>query len=121
MDTTKTRTITLTDRPPVRIREADWPVIASAVGDSRTRPEEPDYETDDYAVRVRQHADGRTIVYSVVDGATTWTGTESRREGELLDAGADVAAAIRRVGEEAEIPDHLIRDCIADLPAVELV
>ena len=121
--TTKTRTITLTDRPPVKIREDEWPIIAR--GDERpgsvvNGTPVPDYETDRYTIRVRQHADGRSLIYGVIDAATVWTGTEDWRGGELLAADADIARAIRRVGESGHIIDSVIRECIADLPAVEL-
>jgi hypothetical protein len=126
--TPKTRTITLTDRRPVTIREDEWPVIARATGDSwgpngdhaRHDQARRQGELDQYALRVRQHADGRAIVYGVLDAASAWTGSEDYRAGEVLSAGADVAAAIRRVGETCHLPDALIRECIADLPAEEL-
>lgn len=120
---TKTRTITLTGRAPVRIEDTNWPLIAEGVrrpGSMRNGTPVPDYETDIHSVRVRQHADGRVIVYGILDAATGWTGTESQRGGELLPAGADIAAAIRRVGEECGILDSVIRDCVADLPAEEI-
>lgn len=119
----KSRTITLTDRNPVRISEDEWPQIAS--GDERpgsfvNGTPRRDSETDRYTIRVRQHADGRVLVYGVVDAATVWTGTEDWRGGELLCRGADVAAAIKRVGRGGGMPDSVIRECIADLPAEEI-
>ena len=119
----KTRTITLTGRAPVKIVESEWPIIASATSRSATMRNGtpvPEYETDGYSLHVRQHADGRTIVYGVFAAATAWTGSEDHRGGQLLDAGADIAAAIREVGEECGIPDGVIRECIADLPAEEI-
>ena len=77
-------------------------------------------ETDLYWIRVRRHADGRALVYGRVEGATAWTGTGDWAGGELIDAGADIAAAIRRVGESGGIVDRVIRECIADLPAVQI-
>ena len=135
---TKYRTITLTDRSPVRIVESEWPVIARGDGDSyggsdysRYQQAQSQGELDEYTLRVRQHQDGRTIVYAVLDGASAWTGTESRREGELLPTYAGrhdraalgpqplsaIAATIRAVGERCGLPDRVIRACIADLPA----
>lgn len=119
----KSRTITLTDRNPVKIREDEWPQIAS--GDERpgsfaNGTPKPDYETDRYTIRVRQHADGRVLVYGVVDAATAWTRTEDWRGGELLAKGGDIAAAIKRVGKDGEMPESVIRACVADLPAEEL-
>jgi len=118
----RTRTITLTDRAPVTIREDQWPVIARAFErpDRVGNRQEPDYETDAYSLRVRQHEDGRALVYGVVDAATEWTHTDDWRGGELLHPGADIARAIRRVGEAGGMPDSVVRGCIADLPAVAL-
>lgn len=131
MSDTKQRTITLTGRAPVKIREDQWPVIAQADGDSyrgndygRHNQAVHQGECDQYTLRVRQHEDGRAIVYGILDAAiAAWNapaGGETRRGGETLDAGADLAAAIRRVGESCELPDRIIRECIADLPAEEL-
>lgn len=146
MTETKTRTITLTGRPPVRIREAEWPIIATAKGDSYSGSDYSRYqqalgqrECDEYSIRVRQHADGRTLVYGVLSAAISAWGQpahgESHRGGVLLVPAGDgplrsddgrvvemseIAAAIRRVGEECGIPDAVIRECIADLPAEEI-
>lgn len=123
----KTRTITLTDRAPVKIRDDQWPTIAEATGDSYGCNDYSRYqqalsqgEVDKYTLKVRQHADGRVLVYGIFDAASAWTHNEDCRGGELLDAGADIAAAIRRVGESCSLPASIIRDCIADLPAQEL-
>lgn len=123
----KQRTITLTGRPPVKIDEEQWPIIAVAKDDSysgndygRHQQASARGELDEYSIRVRQHDDGRAIVYAVFDAASAWTGNSSRSGGELCDKGADLAAAIQRVGEDSNIPDKVIRDCIADLPAEEL-
>lgn len=125
----KLRTITLTDRPPVRIREDAWPVVAKALADvsMRNGTPLPSYECAEWRLTVRQHSDGRAIIYGVADapspgwnthGCTDWRG------GELLDAGADLVAAIRRVGaqlvEHGGAPGALPQECIADLPAVDL-
>lgn len=118
------RTITLTGRPPVAISEDAWPVIAKATdrpGSFINGTPRPDYETDSHQVRVRQHADGRAIVYAVLDAATAWTGTADRRGGEIVPAGGDLVMAIERVCLDCNILESTMRDCIADLPAQELV
>jgi len=127
----KRRTITLTSRAPVTIRESDWPVIARAAGDSfdgadlaRHRQAVMQGDVDIYSLHVRQHADGRTLVYGVLDAAIpAWgapAGGETHRGGVLLPAGANIAQAIRQVGEECKLPDSIIRECVANLPAEEL-
>jgi hypothetical protein len=130
--TTATRTITLTDRRPVRIVEEDWPVIAMSADDSWNHPDYSRYqqalnqgELDKYSIRVRQHADGRTIVYAVFVGATAWTGNGDKRDGEILKSKTginydDIVASIKEVGEACGLPEHVINDCIADLPPEDL-
>lgn len=121
---TKTRTITLTGRAPVKINDAQWPVLAEAGGDAyvgtdsaiRTQLRQRS-EIDTYTLKVRQHADGRALVYGVMDAAYGSTGY---RGGELLTRTDDIATAIRRVGESCKLPEHIIRECIADLPAEEI-
>lgn len=122
------RTITLTDRRPVRIDEADWPIVAKGAGDSYRGSDYGRYqqalaqgECDQYSIRVRQHADGRAIVYAIVDAAAgAWgqpAGGTDHRGGVLLEPGADIPGAIRAVGERAGLPAGVIDDCIAALPA----
>jgi len=128
--TTKTRTITLTGRRPVKIRDDQWPLIAEATGDSGddwtdgARHDEAYQrgELDRYGLRARRHADGRVLVYGILDGATAWTQTRDHRGGELLEqpSDAEIAEAIQRVGTECGLPDSIIRDAISDLPAEEL-
>jgi hypothetical protein len=108
-------TITLTGRPPVRIRKAEWPIVAQAVwhdgqaGGDWTRRQR---------LTVRQHEDGRAIVYGVFE--TVWQHERDRRGGELVEAGGDVAAAVHRVAEHLGFDAWLAEECIADLPAEEL-
>jgi len=57
----KYRTITLSDRAPVKIVEADWPEIASGKSWGSQRESQANRR---WSLRVRQHkSDGRTIVY----------------------------------------------------------
>lgn len=117
----KSRIITLTDRAPVRITEVIWPLVATGdyrPGSAHNGTPVPNDQTDRYTLRVRAHADGRAIVYGVVDAATAWTGNDDWSGGEIVDPGDDIVAAIRRVG--SKFPDRVIRECIADLPAEDI-
>ena len=120
MTTDKIRTITLTDRAPVKISEALWPTISYS---SRHDGKVECQANHVWHLTVRQHVDGRTIVYgSEVEGrGGVHQGYEEARAGVILDAGADIAAAVRRVGERARCSDAVIDEVIAGLPAVELV
>lgn len=116
-------TIILTGRAPVRIKMDDWRLIAVA----RDRPGSfvngtpvPDYETDSYSLRVRAHADGRFIVYGVIDASHEWTGTNSWAGGELREQGESIAAAIQRVGDDGCFPESLIREAINSLPPEDI-
>jgi hypothetical protein len=108
-------TITLTGRPPVRIRKAEWPIVAQAVWHDGQVPTE---WTRRHRLTVRQHEDGRAIAYGVCESLLPHE--RDRRGGELVDAGGDVAAAVYRVAEHLEVDRWLAEECIADLPAMEL-
>ena len=111
-----TRTITLTDRPPVTITEEEWPCIAIA----RWHDARAGCETEALrvaSVRVRAHADGRRIVYGVDQDSPTACRAPgpTLRAGRLTDAPGTVGAirdVAARIGHE-----DLGDDCIADLPA----
>lgn len=128
----KTRTITLTGRRPVKIVEDEWPQIA----DGTEKDWDNTYEfqanrTWKADIRVRQHTDGRSIVYGHFDYDTAFQGKSGFlcRAGELLDAGDDVAIAIDRVAQEliqaaedspcaekaAQMIRGAMRECIASL------
>ena len=135
--TIKTRTITMTDRPPVTINEADWPTIASA----RDKEFDNQYEfqanvISKWYLGVRQHSDGRALVYATYSYSSNYQNARDyqARAGVLLTAdatqGNGIVDAIRAVSvtiAEGEHADNdadrwrTLRDeCIADLPAVEI-
>lgn len=133
MSESKIRTITLSDRPPVRIAEDDWPVIASASDeehDGQVRCQAN--RISEWAIRVRQHDDGRTIVYATYSYSSNWQGARCyhARHGVLLPAScthADICRSIKDVCERMSACDHhaddasrwtqFADDCIADMPA----
>lgn len=128
-------TITLTGREPVKIRLADWPIIAEASADNYDG--QYDFQanrTSKHTIKVRQHSDGRAIVYGFMDYSSKFQGESgfAARGGELLEAGASIPDAIARVGGELEarMPEddgysagvfpRLVHECTADLPAVQI-
>ena len=115
----KRRTITLTDRAPVRIVDSEWPRIARGSGHDGEVECQANHQ---WFINVRQHADGRTIVYGgVIEGLGGMRAGESEhRGGEMLTPGSDLAAAIRRVGDDCGVRDETVRECIASLPAEDL-
>jgi len=128
-------TITLTGRPPVKIKKNEWPVLAEASENDRHGTQvgnEPDRE-DDWRLRVRKHTDGRAIVYAVYDYRSQWQDERSVgvRGGELVPADGDVVEALNRVAANmvervsaehlpGDVFRRLAQECIADLPAVEI-
>lgn len=129
-------TVVLSNRPPVRIDEADWPRIATASEkDYDNQYEFQANQVSRWSVTVRQHEDGRAIVYAVYSYSSNWQGSRgySAKAGQLLSADCDtkaIVAAINEVCGEIAACEHygedaarwvtLARDCIADLPAEEL-
>jgi hypothetical protein len=132
-----TRTITLSNRRPVKIREADWPMLArGAWHDWDNQYEFQANRTWKAFVHVRQHQDGRALVYGGYDYDTAFQNEQdlAYRAGELLTpdphAGVTtqaIVAAIHRVAEDlgarSNQGEHfrdIADNCIADLPAEEL-
>jgi hypothetical protein len=130
------KTIALTGRTPVKIKEDDWPLLASASHNDRHGAQignEPNRESD-WEINVLEHDDGRRIVYAVYNYATHYREEHCAHltGGELLDKDANVVAAINRVTANIEerlkrtrkgmdVFPRLAHECIADLPAEELV
>src|SRR3990167_4789518 len=80
-------TITLTDRPPVTVTTAHWPIVAAA-SDSwhDNQYESQANRRTKWRLVVRQHADGPAVVYAVYEHDTQFQGERGvdRRGGALL-------------------------------------
>ena len=124
--TTAKTTICLSDSGPISIVTADWPIIASASWHSGSH----ECQANEVAsVRVRAHADGRTIVYASRDRGPGGMplGYRGKSAGFLVAHSrehiepqhARIIASIRRVAGAIGMPD-LGSEAIADLPAVEV-
>ena len=131
--TNKTITITMSDRSPIKIVAADWPVIARADWHSGSHACQANEEA---WLKVREHEDGRRIIYSDRDSgpggmAIGYRGTAA---GYLIGApnahdctygvareraATETVRAIRRAAGVIDRPE-LGDACIADLPAEEL-
>jgi len=120
--------ITMSERRPLSIVKADWPVIARGKAYSGQH----EFQAFDGArITVRRHADGRMLVYGY---AGDWDcggrpSRENREAGFIVAAhegSEEVVRAIRRVAGiladtewVGQMADEAARDCIADLPAEE--
>lgn len=95
------RRVVMSERAPLLIRESDWPVLCESAGNLEAE--------GDVAILVRQHADGRRLVYGYSD---------SDSGGWLLAGGewAETVRAVRRVGGILRRPDLAAR-CIEQLPS----
>lgn len=108
--------IVLTDAQPVDVTAAEWPVVAEA----RSWDNTYEFQANRiWTLKVRQHADGRCIVYGVYE--TSYRDDRWARAGEIVDSIEEAIGATHRVGDHLDFPDYLADECIGDLPAVELV
>lgn len=113
--TNSRRTITLTGRRPVSISEDDWPEIAHGTVSDASRGNDWTRKAD---LRVRQHADGRAVVYGT--SISKWQGERDESAGELVPAGGDIDGAVRRVAGHLPSSEQLAHATLADMPAEEL-
>lgn len=127
--TTETRTedkitVPMSERRPLKISKADWKLIA----DVDRHDGQIEYQANHkWAIRVRQHADGRRVVYGWLregNGGSHagWRGAEGGFLIPAIDGKPDdeeTIRAIRRVGGIID-DDAMAAECIRDLPAEEI-
>lgn len=114
MSETKRITVTLTDSAPITLDPIKWPVVAIA------KDWDNQYECQanrTWRLTVRQHEDGRAVVYGNMSSA--WGGERDTYAGERVSAGQDIPTVIRRVAADCGC-EQIAHACIADLPAVEV-
>lgn len=135
MTTTKTITIAMSDRAPLKLDPELWPLIASA---KRHDGAVECQANTEWYILVREHEDGRRIVYGgkIAGGGGQYAGFRELHGGYLVAPGEafrnvgngplghvpdeqETIRAIRRVA--GIIGDDLMgAECIGDLPAQEL-
>lgn len=120
MTTTDTIRVTMSERRPLSINKAEWPIIAKA--DWHNGQVECQANTV-RRIRVREHKDGRRIVYGLQEAGHggQYVGTRNPEGGFLVAAQGghadeeETIRALRRVGGILD-DDGLANECIADLP-----
>ncbi len=128
----KYRTIIMSDAAPVRIIQEDWQVIAH--GQHYSFDNEYEFQANEKLeinIRVRRHADGRTLVYGSYEFSTNWAARDDvcHRAGYLYPDALSpdqLICAIKKTGNEiadgADISAvyDTVRDCISELPPLEI-
>lgn len=114
----KTYTITLTGRPPVKLNDDKWPVIASASRHDGQVECQANRRWNLFVRQCKKDGDDRCLVYGVY--VTAWQGESDRRGGEIVDSIDDVPDAVYEVAEYLGFDRRLADECIADLPAEEI-
>jgi len=112
-------TVIMSDSPPVRIAEEDWPVLVNVwytEGDGKC----PANTTKSWRLVARKHADGRYLIYGVY--LSTSPNTYNYHAGELVanPSGSELITVIRRVAAESSC-GRLLDDFLVSLPPVDLV
>lgn len=112
-----TMTVTMSERRPLKIKKSEWPLIARA----DWHDGQYDFQANTKRrIVVREHADGRRIVYGLQEAGNggQHLGTRNPAGGFMIPAGDEdgTIRAIRRVGGIID-DDGLADECIADLPA----
>jgi len=119
-----TITVAMSDRAPVRIDPELWPRIAGA---SRHDGQVECQANHVWYIRVRQHDDGRRLVYGELDSGSGgvhigWRGASAGFLVDAIDGRPDTAETVRAIRRVAGVIDdaQLGDECIADLPAERL-
>jgi hypothetical protein len=119
--TTEKIKITMSERRPLSIDPEQWPVIARVDRHDGVVECQANHE---WTIRVREHADGRRLVYGWLRAGNggVYAGWRGAEGGFLVLAGdeGETVRAIRRIGGIIG-DDKMSDECIADLPAEEIV
>ncbi len=129
----KHRTIIMTDTAPVKIVQEDWPVIAHGCYFSQGTERESDFQSIEKLeidIRVRKHADGRTLVYGRYKLTSEDRDDVWRRSGYVYTADISTNILMRAiiiVGAEISDIDapinaisDTVQDCISDFSPVDI-
>jgi hypothetical protein len=103
--------VTVSGLPPVRIQTERWPVIAHAQCSNAAFKFQDGHMGH---LAVRQHSDGRTLVYGVLEIRTPEK--HERQAGRLLPAGADISQALEEVCHDLEMNSEIVWACLAHVP-----
>lgn len=114
--------MSLSDRRPVRIDPKDWPTIASA---HDWHGGAYDFQANQvWTIKVRQHADGRRLVYGFTEAGpggmpTSFRGASAGYLVAPTDGVPDDDETVRSVRRVAGVIHNaeLADACIADMPA----
>jgi hypothetical protein len=108
-------TIALTGRPPVRIAADEWEIVAHASDcDNQYKCQ----AHRNWELTVRQHKDGRAIVYGVYD--TVFQDEWNLRGGQIVNGIDFIVEAIYEVAQQLRFPRRLAEECISSLPAEDI-
>ncbi len=131
-----TGVVVLDKGQPIKISNALWPLLSEAKEVFNFQSWESTFDpvtgcTSDYILRplgherlvVRQHSTGKTLIYGYTRYDLPWAAQFNIFNpcgGEILPAGVDVAAAVKRIGTTLELNADTIRACINGLPSQDL-
>lgn len=121
-DIPRVRVVTLSNAVTVRIHDDEWRITTSGTWNQGAL----EFQARRGFLFVRQHADGRVLVYGGLN--TRWTSEHnlrageivSPREGDALTTSNDVVEAIMRTALALGATERFARDIIARLPPVEI-
>lgn len=125
MNTEKEIVVQLSGQKRIIIRPSEWKIIARAYGNSYSgndvvieRQARLNDQLDEYHLVVREHADGRALVYAIFNAGCV-NGNTSHAGGRIITLGKErdyqITRWIRDVGNEIGIPSHIIRACLGTL------
>lgn len=135
MSAPRSKTVRMTNRPPIQFAKATWPKIAFARDSWHDgKVECQAHRIASAWVSVRVHADGRALVFGEASYSSAWQGEDGidtyagfivpSADGErdiegIIEAIGRVVAILAEVGPNLDYA-KLERDAIAALPAEEV-